>query len=146
MRLDKFTVSHYFYRWLSREEYSQVFLNNTDKFCFDKTGDNLKDLGGYILDAIAIAQWGLLNFDNFKDGMVAVIQLGGDTDTNAAIYGQLAGAYYGYKAIPKHWTKDLYLHDEIVELADKLLAMKNCPIIRTRFEEDGATDEHLPRH
>ena len=77
-----------------------------------------------------------INSDNFEDGMYKVLCLGGDTDTNAAIYGQLAGAYYGYDAIPKEWIKDVYLSNEIIEIADKLLEMKECPIIRTRFEDD----------
>ena len=66
--------------------------------------------------------------------MLAVIRLGGDTDTNAACYGQLAGAYYGYSKIPKEWREGVYLADELVEIADKLLEMDKCPIIRTRFE------------
>lgn len=102
----------------------------------DKTGDSLKDLGGYIIDCFAIALWGLINNDSFKDGMLAVIRLGGDTDTNAACYGQLAGAYYGYEAIPEEWKKDVYLSKDIVRIADDLLNMKECPIIRTRFEDD----------
>jgi ADP-ribosyl-[dinitrogen reductase] hydrolase len=104
----------------------------------------LLDLGGYVVDALKIAVWAFLNFDNFEIGVLEVIKLGGDTDTNAAIYGQLAGAYYGYNAIPKRWKKDLYLHDEIVELADKLLSMKSCPVIETRFEEDNDPDSTKP--
>lgn len=96
----------------------------------------LKDLGGYVVDALAIALWGFRNFGSFEDGMRAVIKLGGDTDTNGAIYGQLAGAYYGYEAIPETWRKNLLREEEIRELADKLFTMENCPILRTRFEED----------
>lgn len=138
LRVSKSNVASLTLRLLPSRECAQVWFKNLDSFtrAFDKTGKSLRDLGGYIIDAITIATWGLLKFDTFEKGMIAVIRLGGDTDTNAAIYGQLAGAYYGYKAIPKRWLKDLYLHDEIVELADKLLAMKKCPIIQTRFEED----------
>lgn len=128
-------------RWLSSEEYVQVYqkeieANGSLSCVRDKSGNGLKDLGGYVMDAIAIARWGLTWYDSFEDGMVAVICLGGDTDTNAAIYGQLAGAYYGYESIPKRWTKDLCLHGEIVKIADELLAMEECLILCTRFEED----------
>ena len=68
--------------------------------------------------------------------MLAVLRLGGDTDTNGAVYGQLAGAYYGYSGIPKEWREGVYLSDELVEIADNLLGMKECPVIRTRFEGD----------
>lgn len=96
----------------------------------------LEDLGGYVVDALKIAVWGFRNFDDFKSGMRAVIKLGGDTDTNGAIYGQLAGAHYGYEAIPEVWRKDLLREKEIRDLVDKLFAMKRCLILETRFEED----------
>lgn len=97
----------------------------------------LEDLGGYVVDALAIALWGFRNFSSFEDGMRAVIKLGGDTDTNGAIYGQLAGAYYGYEAIPKAWKNDLLREGEIKGLTNELLTLKECPILRTRFEEDN---------
>lgn len=97
----------------------------------------LEDLGGYVVDALAIAVWGFRNFSDFESGMRAVMKLGGDTDTNGAIYGQLAGAYYGYGAIPEEWKRELFQESRIRGTADRLLMMKSCPIIRTRFEEDG---------
>ena len=102
----------------------------------DVKGDSLRDLGGYALDCYDIAMWGLLNFDTFQYGMLGVIGLGGDTDTNGAVYGQLAGAYYGYKAIPEEWREKVYLGDEIRGLADKLTAMGKYKILQTRFEGD----------
>ena len=70
-------------------------------------------------------------------GLTEVIRLGGDTDTNAAIYGQLAGAYYGYTAIPERWLNDLHMRDEIKKLADNLFSHQPAKILKTRFEEDG---------
>lgn len=99
-------------------------------------GDEFKDRGGYILDTFTIAVWGLLHSHSFKEGMLKVIRLGGDTGTNAACYGQLAGAYYGYQAIPEEWSRGVYLSDELIEISDKLLNIDECPIIRTRFEDD----------
>lgn len=125
-------------RFLPDEEYDRFWRENADVLvgrALEKDGNKLCNLGGYVVDTFAIALWGLMNFDNFKDGMMAVIRLGGDTDTNAACYGQLAGAYYGYKAIPEEWRREVYLADELVEIADKLLEMNKCPVIRTRFEE-----------
>lgn len=103
---------------------------------FSRSKENLKDLGGYIVDCFAIVLWGFLNYNNFGDGMLAIIRLGGDTDTNAACYGQLAGAYYGYNAIPDEWKSKVYLSKELIDIADKLSSMKKCPIIKTRFEDD----------
>ena len=104
----------------------------------EQKGDSLRDLGGYAADCYDIAMWGLMNFDNFQYGLLGVIGLGGDTDTNGAVYGQLAGAYYGYKVILKEWREGVYLSDEILSLAERLFKMQKCPVIRTRFEgEEG---------
>lgn len=35
------------------------------------------------------------------------VQTGGDTDTNAAITGGLAGAWFGFSAIPARWVDAL---------------------------------------
>ena len=99
-------------------------------------GKELRDLGGYIVDAFAIALWGFTHSESFKDGMLKVLRLGGDTDTNAACYGQIAGAYYGHKAIPEEWRKNIHLGEEIMYIADELLNMDECPVIRTRFEDN----------
>lgn len=101
-----------------------------------KDGSEFRDLGGYILDAFAIALWGLMHSECFEDGMLKIIRLGGDTDTNAAIYGQLAGSFYGYSAIPKEWRDGIIRSKELVSIADKLLDISDCKILRTRFEDD----------
>lgn len=137
--LEKRNILNYASRWMVGEEYDKFWLENIDALMgrpVKKDENQFVDLGGYIVDTFAIALWGLLNFHTFEEGMLAVIRLGGDTDTNAACYGQLAGAYYGYEAIPEEWRKDVYLSDELVEIADKLLEMDECPIRATRFEDD----------
>ena len=110
------------------------FVNS--KMEVEKDSNRLCNLGGYVVDTFTIALFGLLNFDNFQDGMLGVIRLGGDTDTNGAVYGQLAGAYYGYSGIPKEWREGVYLASELVEIADKLAKMDKCPVLATRFEGD----------
>ena len=55
---------------------------------------------GYVADALEVALWGLYHFDSYEEGLLAVVNLGGDADTTGAIYGQLAGAYYGVEGIP----------------------------------------------
>ena len=82
--------------------------------------------------------WGLINFDSFLYGMLGVLGLGGDADTNAAIYGQLAGAYYGYDLIPDEWKNEVYLAEDIKKIADNLCEIKKYKILRTRFEDDDS--------
>lgn len=91
---------------------------------------------GYIIHSLQIAVWAFKKYDTFADGMLAVVNLGGDSDTNAAIYGQLAGAFYGYDAIPQQWRDVLHNKAEMEALADQLIEMPVCPILATRFEED----------
>lgn len=40
-----------------------------------------------------------------------LLPLGGDVDTVGAVYGQLAGACYGYDEIPSRWLKKLQRPD-----------------------------------
>ncbi len=131
--------------WNKGAEYKYFLLEHAHLLVDRALGDSLdlQDLGGYIVDAFAIALWGFTHTDNFRDGMLKVIQLGGDTDTNAAIYGQLAGAFYGYESIPEEWRGGVQLADELIEIADNLLAMDGCPIIRTRFEDDRYFQEKI---
>jgi ADP-ribosylglycohydrolase len=64
---------------------------------------------GYIVSALEAALWAFWSDDcSFEKGALAAVNLGDDTDTTAAIYGQLAGAYYGYKKLPEHWLKHVY--------------------------------------
>jgi ADP-ribosylglycohydrolase len=41
------------------------------------------------------------------------VNLGNDADTAAAIYGQLASAFYGAQQIPPEWKSKLIMHDFI---------------------------------
>ncbi|CAF1553218.1 unnamed protein product, partial [Adineta steineri] len=75
---------------------------------------------GYIVDALEAALWAFYFHDTFEKGVLAAVNLGDDTDTTAAIYGQLAGAYYGYKNLPEKWLKDLYA-PKFIECVSKWL-------------------------
>lgn len=45
--------------------------------------------------------------DTFEDAMLGAVNHGGDADTIAAITGSLAGAKFGFDAIPKRWIYQL---------------------------------------
>jgi len=72
---------------------------------------------GYVMTSLEMALWAFLTTPNFEEGCILCVNNGGDTDTYAAIYGQLAGAYYGYKSIPERWTKKLIQHKIICDYA-----------------------------
>ena len=71
---------------------------------------------GYVVDTLEAALWCLLNTDNYKDCVLKSVNLGEDTDTVAAVAGGLAGMFYGVKAIPKDWLKQLAGRDYIKHL------------------------------
>ncbi|MBL8290985.1 MAG: ADP-ribosylglycohydrolase family protein, partial [Bryobacterales bacterium] len=52
----------------------------------------------------------------------AAANLGDDADTTAAVFGQLAGAYYGVQGIPREWVEKLAMRELIEETAVRLLA------------------------
>ena len=51
---------------------------------------------------------------------LSAVNLGDDADTTAAIYGQIAGAYYGVDGIPEEWLRKLAHFDPINRLATEL--------------------------
>ena len=44
---------------------------------------------------------------DFKTVVLEIVNQGGDTDTNAALAGQVYGAYYGYRSLPVDWLNKL---------------------------------------
>ena len=52
---------------------------------------------------------GLFNSNNFEEGSLKAVNLGEDADMTGAVYGQLAGAYYGEQAIPSGWLQKLHI-------------------------------------
>ena len=82
---------------------------------------------GYVVDALEAALWAFWSTDSFEDGALAAVNLGDDADTTGAIYGQLAGAYYGVGGIPERWCSRLALGEQIRRLADALLIFSASP-------------------
>ncbi len=59
--------------------------------------------------------------DNFRDGALVAVNIGKDADTYGAIYGQLAGAFYGEKGIPEEWRAVLAKRQLIEQFAERLM-------------------------
>ena len=78
---------------------------------------------GYVVRALEAALWAFHRSANFRDGCLLAVNLGYDTDTTGAIYGQLAGAYYGVKGIPGPWRECLLQSERIVSFADQLFEL-----------------------
>ena len=75
---------------------------------------------GYVVHSLEAALWAFYHSDNFREGCLLAANLGDDADTTAAVFGQIAGAYYGELGIPQAWRTKVTMHDEIVALAERL--------------------------
>jgi len=78
---------------------------------------------GYVIDCLEAALWAFYKTDSFREGCLLAVNLGDDADTTGAVYGQLAGAYYGASEIPKDWLQDLTLGSLVQSFADRLYEM-----------------------
>lgn len=61
-----------------------------------------------------------------SDAVRAAIELGGDTDTIAAMTGAVSGAFLGEEAIPAAWRDRLEAADRLVALADELCSLRDA--------------------
>ena len=83
--------------------------------------DNVEIRGkGYVVDTLEAALWAFHTTGSFREGALMVVNLGDDADTTGAVYGQLAGAYYGVEAIPAEWRQRLAMREMIESMADSL--------------------------
>ena len=77
---------------------------------------------GYVVESLEAALWAFHKSETFREGALLAVNLGDDADTTGAIYGQIAGAYYGAQAIPTEWLRRLTMAKEIAAMADRLHA------------------------
>lgn len=75
---------------------------------------------GWVVHTLEAALWAFHHTDNFRDGCLRAVNLGEDSDTTGAVFGQLAGAFYGEDGIPLEWRAHLHAQDMIARIADRL--------------------------
>jgi len=74
---------------------------------------------GFVVKSLEAALWAFYNSEDFQEGCLMAVNLG-DADTTGAVYGQIAGAYYGEDGIPREWIQKLAKLDLIRDIADEL--------------------------
>jgi len=75
---------------------------------------------GYVVQSLEAALWAFHRGADFREGALLAVNLGDDADTTGAVYGQLAGACYGFNAIPERWRTTIAQADLIIRFADDL--------------------------
>lgn len=78
---------------------------------------------GYVIHTLEAALWAFHTTDTFRAGALAVVNLGEDADSTGAVYGQIAGAYYGADGIPAEWREKVAMRELIEQRAAELHAL-----------------------
>lgn len=74
----------------------------------------------YVVDCLEAALWAFDNSNTFEEGCIKAVNLGEDADTTGAVYGQLAGAFYGLKSIPVRWIDKVTKLSKLKGIANRL--------------------------
>ena len=96
------------------EHYRRIFEPD-----FERLGVEEIKSTGYVVDTLEAALWCVLTTDSYRDCVLKAVNLGDDTDTVGAIAGGLAGALYGYDAIPSEWLGALKRRDYIEKMCER---------------------------
>ena len=75
---------------------------------------------GYTLVTLSVALWAYWHASSFEDGLLAVVNAGGDADTNAAVACAILGAQFGFKSIPQEYVEDLIYRDQLDDAVEGL--------------------------
>lgn len=73
---------------------------------------------GYVINTLESCVWCFINSLSYKEAVLKAVNLGGDTDTIAALTGGLAGCYYGIDKLPKKWINSVQAKSKINSLLD----------------------------
>lgn len=97
--------------------------NRTTQQSIYKTREDVNN-SGWSVSTLQAALWAFNTTDDFESGMIQAVNLGGDSDSIGAVYGQIAGAYYGFDAIPSSWVKAVKDYEKVNELIESTIAVK----------------------
>lgn len=82
---------------------------------------------GYTLKAMSAGLWAYFNAENFEDGLLKIVNEGGDADTNASVAGSILGAKFGYNSIPKKYIDGLTNKDILERKYNEyILRLQQC--------------------
>jgi len=99
---------------LEKPHFGRVFSGEIAKLPVEEINS-----GGYVIDTLESSLWCLLNSSSYSEAVLKAVNLGGDTDTTAAVTGGLAGIYYGVENIPRQWINQIARKQDIIYLAER---------------------------
>ena len=78
---------------------------------------------GYTLRTLSAALWCYWHSSSFEEGLLSVVNEGGDADTNGAIACAILGAKFGFSSIPEYYIDNLHngeaYHNKITHFISK---------------------------
>jgi ADP-ribosyl-[dinitrogen reductase] hydrolase len=86
----------------------------------DKSEPDIRS-SGYVVHTLQAACWAVHHGQDFQTAVLAAANLGDDADTVAAVTGQIAGALWGFTAIPHHWRNRLHDRSHLIALGKSLV-------------------------
>jgi ADP-ribosylglycohydrolase len=98
--------------------------------------DLATEFNGAVWPCLGSAVWALRTTSCFADAVRAAVDLGGDTDTVAAVTGGLAGAVYGIGGVPRRWTA--VLHVPLPGSGGRVLCLPELTALGRRLAEPPA--------
>lgn len=75
---------------------------------------------GYVVHCLEASLWAAGRYADYREAVLAAVNLGEDTDTTGAVTGGLVGALVGVQAIPRAWVDGLARKGEVLALAERL--------------------------
>ncbi|MFQ6602268.1 O-acetyl-ADP-ribose deacetylase [Flavobacterium sp. C3NV] len=109
--------------FLGDKQFNPIEIQLFDRILKNNIADyseNEIESSGYVLHSLEASFWCFLNFNTYEGSVLKAVNLGGDTDTTAAITGGLAGMYCGIDNIPQKWISTLARKNDIDDLCERL--------------------------
>ncbi|MDT0431495.1 ADP-ribosylglycohydrolase family protein [Streptomyces salyersiae] len=97
--------------------------------------DDATEFNGAVWPCLGTALWALRTTTGFEGALAAAVDVGGDTDTVAAVTGTLAGAVHGLGAVPERWTRTL--HVPLPGHGDRVLRTADLVALADRLDESA---------
>lgn len=80
---------------------------------------------GWVVSTLQSALYAVVTTGDFRSAVLKAVNLGGDADTIGAVAGQIAGALYGYQAIPTELISGLSWSAQLLDTAGALYRVKH---------------------
>jgi ADP-ribosyl-[dinitrogen reductase] hydrolase len=85
--------------------------------------------------------WSIRTTSSFEDAVVRAINLGGDTDTVAAVCGAMAVSKYGEQRIPSRWMT--YVHGSVRQPTGEVVTYRQHDLIRVAHQLLGKPEREM---